>query len=304
MLTGKSWRIRCKLNFEAAIKLFARNENNLRKYAVCFKQFGVLVFITFTFVVMASAQPGYVLDKENESYLRETLGKIKKLSAKIRSFPKNHKFYGERATLYLDLFLIFGAKVQFQNVVYKTEVDKKSIKDFNAAINLNPEAEYFLNRGRVYEKLWHDDAGELGFMQTVKWMNKDNPPVSWQTIEAKFIQNSYFKSAEKDFIEAVNRASFHQPKNNHDYSQKTSYGDNYLINLYYRRAFTLTNNTALSKTIVSENKVKVVLEDWNKFINYYKERVGTENEMANDGILLKLGYELKTAAVSRLKPLK
>jgi hypothetical protein len=266
-----------------------------------FQKFGVLWLIILLYAAFVQAQPGPSEEEKKEIFLHKALKEIKELDTKILSSRVDAKLYNERGALYLELFLKFGAAVEHKNVVYKTEVDEKSITDLDIAVNLDPQAEYFCNRGRFYQKRWLDDVGALGFEQIGKWWNKDLPAVSWQIIESKFFKNNYFNAAESDYIDAVKRAEFHKPKNNYDYSPRTLYGDNYLIPLYYKRAYTLMYNSALSKTVAMENKEKLVYEDWSKYINYYHARVGTENEMVNDSTLLELGHELMGTAFRRLK---
>lgn len=268
-----------------------------------FQKIGTLAILFLLSAVVISAQPGNDLEREKEVFLYKTIKEIKKLNTKIHSFPKNADFYNKRGVLYLELFLKFGATVEYKNVIYETKVDKKSIKDLNVAVNLSHKAEHFLNRGRFYEKCWLDETGDLGYDQLINSANQDNPPVSWQIIEEKFFKNTYFANAESDYIEAIKRAAFHKPKNNYDFSPKTLYGDNYLMPLYYKRASALMYNSVLSKRIILENKAIIVLKDWDKQINYFKERVGTENEMINDSVYLKVGYELKEIAKSRLRKL-
>ena len=269
---------------------------------IVFQKIGAWLLIVLLATAIVSAQPGYVEEQGTLPY--RTLEEIKKLDAKIRSSPGNADFHNARGVLYLHLFLKYGSTVEYEKVVYAAGIEEKSIEDLNLAVSLNPKAEFFLHRGRFYEKLWLDETGDLGFSQSRNWMGKDNPPVSWEVIEAKFSKNFYFAAAEKDFSEAVERTSCDKSENNCDQSSSIAYGTNYLMELYYKRAYALMYNSALSKTITSENKANVVLEDWDKYINYFKTRVGTENEMPNDGIYLKMGYELRKTAVSRLKVIK
>lgn len=269
---------------------------------IVFQKFGAWLLIILLSAAIVAAQPGYEEEKGTLPY--RTLEEIKKLDAKIRSSPGNADFHNARGVLYLQLFLKYGSTVEYEKVVYAAGIEEKSIEDLNLAISLNPKAEFFLHRGRFYEKLWLTETGDLGFSQTISWMNKDNSPVSWEIIEAKFIKSSYFAAAEKDFSEAVKLASCDKSENHCDPSWSIAYGDNYLMGLYYKRAYALMYNSALSKTIILENKASVVLEDWEKYINYYKIRIGTENEMPDDRIHLKIGYELREAAVSRLKVIK
>lgn len=193
---------------------------------------------------------------------------IKNLDARILREPTNAALYAERGAVYAGFISPRGNTVEYEKVVYFTEVDKKAFADLNRAIELEPQrVAFYVKRGDAYRQLWTITANLYFPPSNPQFISYGSVPPDftvWQKIKAAFVNNTDFQNAEKDYRKAVELSP--------DFKKYEEIYDR-LVLLYQSRTayFSLR-----AKDVPPQNAVEllaVAMSDFDWMIDFQKKRM-------------------------------
>ena len=238
----------------------------------------LLLFVFFLSLVSPNySQPGgevYRALAESGTIQRE----IDEISKKILESPNNSDLYSQRGFLNLKILEIvhgiYYINSQFPSKISQYSVEtitNLGIKDFSKAIEIEPKAEYYAGRGKLYSSLWYAYSQQKSWFDEKRKLIPDSKKeqllLTNEKIELilfeKFLNNKEFTSAESDLTKSLK------------INEKSEYANQVrqeLVKLYLARTSRLISSVNYDKRILVENEFNYsIRNDLNKAFNFVNQ---------------------------------